>query len=183
MGFEKFRRVVGGPQPCARAVALLATERQFDLAVAHQAIRHLRHVRAAHGIGGIDPTVAGQACIRAVQVLAKIARRRQVLSRVDGPRDERRNVAELQVLFVVEMHGACLRRRPNRHALMTRPAHRGRRQVVILHPSAMRDRAMAARAIRLQFQVNAVRERRRAGAGTQYPCENRNTDFELQFAL
>ena len=139
------------PQFCARAVTLLTTERQFDLAVAHQAIRHLRHVCAAHGIRGIDTAVTSQACIRAVQVRAKIAGRRQVLSRIDGPRDERRHVAKLQVFFVAEMHEACLRRRRDGGAFMTRLTYRRQRQIVVLHASTMRNRDVTTGAVGLQF--------------------------------
>ena len=171
------------PQLCARAVALLATKRQLDFAVAHQAILHLRHVCAAHGLRRIDSAVTSQACIRAVQVRANIAGRRKVLARIDSLRDERRHVAELHVFFMAETREACLGRRGNGDAFMTRPAHRGRRQIVVLHASAMRDRGMAARAVGLQLQVDAMRERRRACACTQRPGQNCYAGCELQLPL
>jgi hypothetical protein len=183
VGFEKFRRMILGPQLCVRAVALLATERQLDLTVAHQAICHLRHVRAADSIRGIDAAVTSQTRIRVVQLRTKIARRRQVLSRVDGLSDERRHVAELQVFFVAEVHEARLRRQLNGDALMTGPARRGRRQVVVLHASTVRDRSVAARAVGLQLQMDAVGEWRRACASTQHPGQHCDATYELQLPL
>ena len=87
--------MIRGPQFCSGAVTLLATERQLDLTVAHQAIRHLRQVCPAHGVRSIDAAVAGKASIRAVQLRAKIAGWRQILARVDSLRDDGRYVAEL----------------------------------------------------------------------------------------
>jgi hypothetical protein len=73
------------------------------------------------------------------------------LARVDSPRDDGRCVAKLQMLLVAEMHQERLRRRWNGGALMTLPAHCGRRQIVVLNASAMRDRGVTTRAVGLQF--------------------------------
>ena len=170
-------------QFCAWAVTLLATERQLDFVVTHQASRHLRHVYAADGVRGIDAAMARETGIRAVQLRAKIARGREVLARVDRLRDNRGHVAELQVFFVAEMRETCLRGQRNGDAFMARLAYRGRRQIVVLNPSAMRDRGVATGAVRLQFQVDAMRERRCARACTQRPRQNRDGAYELQLAL
>jgi hypothetical protein len=165
--------MIGRTELCVGAVALLTTERKLDFAVAHQAIRHLRHVCAADGVRGIDTAMAGETCIRAIQLRAKIAWGRQVLSRVDGFRDEGRHVAEQQVFFVAEMREACLRRRRNRDAFVAWLAGWGQRQVVVLNASAMRDRGVATGALGLELQVDAVGERRRVSACAQGSGQNR----------
>lgn len=175
--------MIRGPQLRAGTVALLATERQLDLAVAHQAVRHLGHVCAADGIRGIDAAVASETCIRPVQLRANIAGGRQVLARVESPRDDGRSVAELQMLLVAEMHEKRLRRRRNGDALMTLLAHRGRRQIVVLNASTMRHRGVTARAVGLQLQVDAMRERRRASGCGQRNSQNRDSPCEIQLRL
>jgi hypothetical protein len=175
--------MIRGPQLRAGTVALLATERQLDLAVAHQAVRHLGHVCAADGIRGINAAVAGKTRIRPVQLRANIAGGRQVLARVESSRNDGRCVAELQMLLVAEMHEKRLRRRRNRDALMTLPAHRRRRQIVVLNASAMCDRGMTARAVGLQFQVDAVGKRRRTPGRGERKSQNRDSPYELQLRL
>ena len=175
--------MIRGPQLCSSAMTLLATERQLDLTVAHQAIRHLRHVYAADGVRGIDAAMARETGIRAVQLRAKIARGREVLAHVDRLRDNRGHVAELQVFFMAEMRQARLRRRRNRDAFMTRLAYRRRRQIVVLNASAMRDRGMASGAVGLQLQMHAVGERRSVSACAQQTRQNGYAAYELQLPL
>ena len=85
--FQVLRRMIGRPQLGIISVALLATERQFDLVMANQTIGHLRHVRPAHRLGRIDAPMAGQASIRAVQMSANVTRRGKILAGIDGLRD------------------------------------------------------------------------------------------------
>jgi hypothetical protein len=84
MGLQKLRRMVRRPQFGAGAVALLATERQLDLAVANQTIGHLRQVGAAHGVGSVNAAMAGEAGVGAVQLGAPVARLGKVLAAIDG---------------------------------------------------------------------------------------------------
>src|SRR5258708_8955090 len=62
--FQKFGRMVGGPQFGPGAMALLPAERQLDLVMPNQAIGHLGHVRAAHRFRRFDTAVARQAWVR-----------------------------------------------------------------------------------------------------------------------
>src|SRR5438445_7263447 len=84
MRFEKIRRVVCGPELRPGAVAELATKRQLDLAVAHQAVRHLGHVCTAHRIRCVDAAMAGQACVRAVELPPNVTCCSKVLAGIDG---------------------------------------------------------------------------------------------------
>jgi hypothetical protein len=157
--FEKFRRVIGGPQFCAGAMALLTTEGQLDLVVAHQAIGHLRHLGARDGFGCFSPSVAGQARVGAVEMLSNVAGRREVLAGVDGLRNDRRNIAELQVPFVAEIHKQRLRRCGDVGARVAGFAGRRGRQIVVLDLRALRNCRVTACTIRLQLQMQLMRER------------------------
>ena len=81
----------------------LATVRWIYLVVAHQAVRHLRHVGCADGIRFFQPSVACGACIAGVQerpdLLAVMS---EVSLLVDGRCDHRRDISELQMFLVAE---------------------------------------------------------------------------------
>ena len=152
--------MIGWAQFGVGPVALLATEWQLDLAMADESIGHLGHVGAAYGVRRVDAVMAGEAGVRAVQLRAQIARLGKVLAAIDGLRDQGRDVPELQVLFMAEMRQPCLGRCRNRYGLVARLAHLRGRQIVVFHARAVRHRNVAACAVRLQLQMNAMRERR-----------------------
>ena len=116
--------MVGRPQFRADAVALLATKRQLDFAVAHQAIGHLRHVHAADGVRRIHAAVTGDTRVCAVKLTANVTRGRKILTLVNGLRDYGRHVAELQMFFVAEVRQQRLGRRRNRNRFVARLAGR-----------------------------------------------------------
>ena len=122
--FQKFGRMIGGPQLGAGAMTAFTTERQLDFAMTNQAVGHLRHVRPAHRIRCLDAAVARQTRVGSVQMPANVAGWRKILAAVDGLGDDGRDVAELQVLFVAEMREPRLRRRGNRCVLVAWLAHR-----------------------------------------------------------
>jgi len=142
------------------AVALLATKGQFDLVVAHQTISHLRKIRAAHRVGRLDASMTREAGVGAVQVLANVAGGRKILPAIDRLRNDRRDVAKLQMFLMAEMREQRLGRLRNRDALMAWLANRRRRQVVVLRPRAVRDGCMSTCAVRFQLQMRAVGKRR-----------------------
>src|SRR5258706_4321554 len=92
---------------------------------------------------------------------ANVARWRKVLAGVDGLGDQRRDVAKLQVLFVAEVRQQGLGWWRNRGILMAWLAHRGQRQIVIFGARAVRNGCVAVRAVRLQFQMEAMGKWRR----------------------
>ena len=122
--FQKFRRMIGGPQLGAGAMTAFTTERQLDFSMTNQAVGHLRHVRPAHRIRCLDAAVARQAGVRSVQLRADVAGGREVLAAVDGLGDDGRDVAELQVLFVAEVRQQRLWWRGNRCILVAWLTHR-----------------------------------------------------------
>ncbi len=160
VGFQKLRGMIGRPQFGIGPMALLATEGQLDLAVADQAIGHLRQVGTAHGVGRLDTAMAGEAEVRAVQLSTQVARLGKVLAAIDGFGDYGRDVPKLQVLFVAEMRQTRLGRWRNRHTLVTRLTCLRRWQIVVFDARTVRHRGMAACAVRLQFQMDAMREGR-----------------------
>jgi hypothetical protein len=85
--------MIDRPQLRASAVALLTAEGQLDLVVTYQAVSHLRQVGTTYRIGGVDPAVAGEARVGAVQVNANVRRWRQILAAIDRLGEHRRNVA------------------------------------------------------------------------------------------
>src|ERR1035438_6535352 len=89
-------------------VAELATERRIDLVVADQAIGHLREVGFGERRRLLHAAMAGAAGIAAVEMAAYVAGRRKISFRIDCGADYRSDVAERQVLLVIE---ACEQRR------------------------------------------------------------------------
>jgi hypothetical protein len=80
-----------------------AAIRQIDLVVAHQAIRHLRHVGRAHRIRILQPPMARHTRIRRIQQRPDLrAIAPQIRALIDGRGNRRCNVAELQMLGVAE---------------------------------------------------------------------------------
>ena len=91
VGVVELRYMIGRLEISGLGVALLATERNFDLVVAHEAVRHLGHVGVTNLHRRIDPPVTCQARIRRrVQVRPNIIRIAEVRLLVDRRRDHRR---------------------------------------------------------------------------------------------
>ena len=112
------RRVRGGLQLRGFRVARRATERGIDLVVAHQAIRHLRKVLAAHLFGFGQAAMTGHA---GVLVAAKMPRgilgagkglgRREVRLLLNRRHEQRRQVPKFKVELMIEV---CDKRRRGR---------------------------------------------------------------------
>ena len=71
------------------------------------------------------------------------------------------------MFLMAEMREQRLGRLGNRDALMAWPANSRRRQIVVLHARAMRDRYMTTGAIRFQLQMDAMGKRRGRGRGRE----------------
>ena len=63
VGVQETRNVARGPQLRILGMTELAAIRKIDLVMAHQAIRHLRHICPAHSIGLFQPAMARHAGI------------------------------------------------------------------------------------------------------------------------
>ena len=85
--------VGGGLQFGDVGVAILATERSFDLSVANQTIRHLWQGGASRLIGFFQASMAGLAGIPRIEMPADIAWGLQVVVVIDRISDEGRHVA------------------------------------------------------------------------------------------
>jgi len=64
-------------------MAFCTTERRVDLAVAHKAVGHLRHVGVGHMIRRIDSPMARQAGVRGIEITPNVVRIRQICLVVD----------------------------------------------------------------------------------------------------
>ena len=80
---QKIGRMAGRFQVGALGVAEFATVRRIDLAVAHQAIGHLRHVGVGYMIRRIDSPMARQAGVRGIEITPNVVRIRQICLVVD----------------------------------------------------------------------------------------------------
>lgn len=87
----------------AFSVALFATERVVDLAVANEAVGHFGHVEGGDLGTFFQGSMTGMAGVSSVQVAADIARGLEVLFLVDGGGDGGGQVAHFEVLQVAEM--------------------------------------------------------------------------------
>src|SRR5258708_4899513 len=113
-------------------MAELATERWVDLVMADQAVRHLREI----GFGGsarfLHAAVTGRAGVGAVQMAPDVAWRRQIRFRIDRAADNRGDIAEREMLLVIEAREYRGPRRVDGCVLVAARADPDRRQVVVV---------------------------------------------------
>lgn len=175
--------MAGGLKLSVLGVAVFATERRLDLAMAHQAIRHPGHVGWADLIRFLQAAMAGFAGVVRVQVGADAAGRLEIRLVVDGLCQERRHVAHLQVQSMAELDDADRLRWRNHRIVVAIEAHLTRGQQVVLDTGTAGRRGMAGEALQFECQVDTMRKRRSptGGAGPQqqkkdssqaliYPC-------------
>src|SRR5215471_8090929 len=74
VGRHKVLSVIGRLEVSVLGVALFATERVLDLAVANQAIRHLRHRGRGHRVGVLQAPMTRLAGVLGVEVSPDIPR-------------------------------------------------------------------------------------------------------------
>ena len=130
------------------------------------------------GLGGLNSSMAGKTGIGGVQMLPDFIETRKVLAAIDGSGNDRRDVSELQMFFVAEVSDQRLRRRRDWNILVARLAGRRRREIIVVHPSAVFHPRVALGACEFELEVQPVRERTRlrsCQAGQQH-CTGRNAD-------
>ena len=104
-------------------VTLLATKGVIDIAMADNAIRHLRHGGSAGLLGFGEAAVASLARIAGVEVTADVPGGLKVGLLVDGGSSERRQITHFEVQGVIERFDAGLTGRGNVTVLMAWCAH------------------------------------------------------------
>ena len=98
----KFRCMIGGFQCRSLGMAEFATERSVDLVMADQAIGHLREICFRQRSGLFHTPMASAAWVRAIEMAPDIAWRRKIRFRIDGRANHRRDIAQREVLLVIE---------------------------------------------------------------------------------
>src|SRR5437016_8245891 len=99
---EEIRSMIGRLERRALGVAELATEGIVDLAVADQAIGHLREVRAGQRGRLLHAAMAGPARVAAIEMPPDIAGRREISLRIDRRANHRRQIAHGKMLLMIE---------------------------------------------------------------------------------
>jgi len=115
----------------------LATERNVNLVMTNQAISHTRKIRLAHLCRFFQTPMAGLTSILSIEESAFIARRREILLRINSPSNYWSHIAHFQMLLMAKLRQ---RRRPrsldsNGPGSMTTPANRLGREQIILNTS------------------------------------------------
>jgi hypothetical protein len=151
MRIQKTRYMTRRFQLRALRMTERATIRRIDLVVAHQAIRHLRHVGLTYRIRFLKPPMTTHARIARIQQrpnLSPIPPKIRAL--IDSPSDHRRNVSQLQMFSVTEfLERRSLRKQARGGRLQEaggskQDAPRSVRER-FLHPAACRLRFFACR--------------------------------------
>ena len=160
---EKIRRVIGRLERRALGVAELATEGIVDLAMADQAVGHLRKIRAGQHGRLLHAAVAGSARVAAIEMPADIARRRQISLRIDRRADHRREIAHSEMLLMIETLEERRPRLSDARFFVASEADRGGREVVIFHTRRRWNGSVAGDAGQpgRQFQMQLMRKRPR----------------------
>ena len=102
VSIENIPCVVRRPKLRARSVAKSATVGRIDLVVAHQAIRHLRHIGLTDFGGFGQASMTGLTDVVGVQKASSVTRRRQVGAAVDGIGDHGSDISQLQMCLVAK---------------------------------------------------------------------------------
>jgi hypothetical protein len=115
MRIQKTRHMICRLQLRSLGMAELATVRQIDLVVTHQAIRHLRHIGPAHRVRFLEAPMASQTRVRGIQKRPDLRPvQAQISSLIHSRGNHRRNVRELQMFSVTEfLEGRRIRRGKN----------------------------------------------------------------------
>src|SRR5690242_12984852 len=92
-------------------MAVFATPRNYNLCVADEAISHLRHRRRRDLLGLLQATVTGLARILGIEVSPNVPGWLEVNALIDGPGQYRRQIADLQMHRMAEMHHRNRQRR------------------------------------------------------------------------
>lgn len=166
---QKVGGMEGGLQGLVSAVAGFATVGRFDLVVADQAIRHMGEMLlrcATNGSGLLDAVMAGGAGVLRVKRRGGLA---EIRLGLDGGLDHRREVRELRMKGVIEEAHTQFARLFYGYLswFVTGRAYVRRGQQIVFHVRAGCGLPMTRSAIRLQLQMERMREIRRMGRNRQ----------------
>src|ERR1700722_555476 len=105
--------------------------------------------------------MAGSARIASVEAPPDIARRRKIRFRIDRGADYGSDVAEREVLLVIEAREQRGPRNSDCRVLVASHADRDRRQIVVFEPRGVRNRSMARDALEFlrKLQMQLMRKR------------------------
>ena len=175
--------MIGRLQFHAPGVTKLTTVRRIDLGMADQAIRHARQGGFAHDIRLFQSAMACRTGIPAIEVRANVSGRRQVSLGIDGAGQQRRDIAQPQMLRVTEArHGGHGRRR-NRDLFVTAQAHFLFRQEIVGGICARGRGRVTPGALEFHLQVQPVRKGTRTLSPEKTHGRHRHADRAQHYPL